>query len=701
MASRIPTFLTSGGTVRPAAQLPRLAVAAALLGVAGCGSPASQPTPATNQTQAPRGPVPLQVSSDPWVLSTDTWQGDHRGAYLGNGFLGQRATQSGNGLSGSAAEPAYLAGLYQGEALAPLPPLTPVRIQSGGRTFGAEAGQIKKYHQELRLKEGLLVTTATWDTGAGEAEVTQELALLRQQADLAVLRVSVKNGGKQPVNVSLDGTEAKAAGRGGYGLTRKAGGATLTTLLQSLDAEGGAQPNPSGYEIAAGGTAHLACVTHAQGGPVHVKNALRGLPPVTASAVDGWLRGHRAAWAKLWRRDIEIAGDPEAQQVVRTCLFHLLSSTREENDAGIPPMGLSANAFNGHVFWDMDSWMFPALLPQHPELAKAMLEYRFRTLDGARANAKAEGLPGASYAWESASTGKETIGGEFSHGRHVTGDVALALQQYSAASGDSAWLRSRAWPILKETAENWVARAKPDGKGGFVFQQVTTPDELAGKVDYSAWTQFVARRNLELASGTARALGQSPNPRWATVAAGLNFEKNADGVILAHSGFKDSTKSKQADALLLVHPGGMAFSQADLGKLYDFYAPRVIQNGPAMTDAIHAIVAARLGRGEESLTRFQASYRPFLRPPYSLFSEKRSKDNLCFHTGEAGVVEAVLYGFAGLQLEADHGAAHPKLDPHVPPGWQSLKLHQLQWHGKAWDVELKPGAAPAWTAAAG
>jgi trehalose/maltose hydrolase-like predicted phosphorylase len=363
-------------------------------------------------------------------------------------------------------------------------------------------------------------------------------------------------------------------------------------------------------------------------------------------------------------------------------------------------MGLSSQAFAGHVFWDMDSWMLPALLPQYPELARQMLEYRYRTLPGARANAAAEKLPGASYAWESGATGKETVGGSvFSHGRHVTGDVALALRQYYTATGDDAWLRSRAWPILQATAENWVARAKPDGKGGFMIPQVTTPDELADRVDHSAWTHYVARVNLDFAAEAARKCGGAANPRWAQVSRGLGFLRNPEtGLILPYEGFTDRSKSKQADVMLLVHPGEMDMPRDELAKMYDYYVPRVIANGPAMTDAVHAIAAARLGRGDESLKRFRDGYQPFVRPPFHLFSEKRSRDNLCFLTGAAGVVESVLYGFAGMRMEPDpKQPSRPRLEPALPPGWTALRLKNLQWRGKSWNVELKPGAAAVWS----
>lgn len=653
---------------------------ACLLTVAGCGPAAPPPSEAPIALGA-RGPAPIVVSPDPWVLGIETWGAQSRGAYLGNGWLGQRFAAAG---LGAAKEPAFLAGHYVAESLTPIPSLLPLEIRSGGAMLGADPAQLQPYRQELRLREGILVTTGVWKAAGVEAELRIETALLRQQPDVALARVHVANRGKSPLQLAIPAPSEALQGP------------RAQSSLWPLDRPGAAAQQ---LEAPPGGELEAAVVTHVTGGPIKLRNALKALPTVDTAQVERWLEGHRVAWSRLWERDIEIEGDPEAQQVVRACLFQLLASSRADSDAGVPPMGLSANAFSGHVFWDMDSWMVPAVLPQHPELARAMLEYRFRTLAGARANAKAEGLPGASYAWESGASGKETLqGGEFMHGRHVTGDVALALKQYYAATGDRDWLKSRAWPILQATADNWVARAKPDGAGGLAFFQVTTPDELARQVDHSAWTQHVARVNLEFAAEVAELVGAKPHPSWKQTAAKLGYLRDPKSrLILPYKGFTDKTRAKQADLLLIMHPGEERLSEDEMGRTYDQYAPRVIDNGPAMTDAIHAVIAARLGRDEEALKRFRASYRPFVRPPYHVFSEKRSRDNLAFQTGTAGVVEAVLYGFAGLHPQPDPTQPdRPLLKPHIPAEWKALRLRNLQWRGKSWDVELKPGAAAAW-----
>jgi len=674
---------------------------------AGC--PSRPPGDATPPALPGREtPAPIVVSADPWVLATDRWSADSRGAYLANGLLGQRIPQGGAPRAGEAAEGGFAAGVYHRESLVTLPALLPLKVESPARTWGAEAAHARRYRQEMRLREAVLVTEATWDSGAGEVDLRLEAALLYPHPDTAVLRATVHNRGREAVTVSapppgLDTAQPALWSAGNPLVVRESrdyGGRRLTfhRTLASLDAASPVGRSEGGdftASVAPGAKAEVALVTRVEGllaapGP--------SLERVDAAVITGWLEAHRRAWERRWAGDIEIEGDAEAQQAVRACLYQVLASVRPEVSAGVPPMGLSGTAFSGHVFWDMDSWVLPAVLPQHPELARAMLEYRLRTLPGARENARAEGLPGAAFAWESAATGRETLLTDvFRHGRHVSGDVALAAKQYFAATGDRAWL-ARFWPVLEATAQNWAARAKPDGKGGFVVRGVTTPDETAGQVDHSAWTHHVARVNLRFAAEAARLLGRRADPRWETVAAGLGYLRDPETkLILPYAGFKAKTKAKQADVLLLVHPGEEGLPDEELGRMYDQYAPRVIANGPAMTDAIHAIVAARLGRGEEALTRFQAAYRPFVRPPFMLFSEKRTRDNLVFLTGAAGVVEAVVYGFAGLRPEADPAAPRrPGLEPHLPPGWTALRLRGLAWQGKRWDVEVRPGAAPAW-----
>ena len=98
-----------------------------------------------------------------------------------------------------------------------------------------------------------------------------------------------------------------------------------------------------------------------------------------------------------------IEGDPELQRAVRFTLFHLMASVADEGEAAVGARGLSGPAYRGHVFWDSDVFVLPFLAATHPPAARAMLEYRVRRLDAARAAAARDDYAGARFPWESAS----------------------------------------------------------------------------------------------------------------------------------------------------------------------------------------------------------------------------------------------------------------------------------------------------------
>ena len=165
---------------------------------------------------------------------------------------------------------------------------------------------------------------------------------------------------------------------------------------------------------------------------------------------DRLVQKHQKAWEDLWKSDVVIEGDNQAQQDVRSMLYHLYSFVREGNDLSVSPMGLSGLGYNGHVFWDTELWMYPALLVMQPALAKSLVEYRFQRLAAARRNAFSHGYRGAMFPWESAGTGVEetpvwALSGPFEH--HITACVGLAAWNYYCVTQDKDWLKEKGWPL--------------------------------------------------------------------------------------------------------------------------------------------------------------------------------------------------------------------------------------------------------------
>ncbi len=408
-------------------------------------------------------------------------------------------------------------------------------------------------------------------------------------------------------------------------------------------------------------------------------------------------------WPRLWQTsDVIIQGDSEAQQVTHANLFYLLSSTYPGSDHSIPPMGLSSDIYGGHIFWDAEVWMMPALLVQHPEYAKSIVDYRFKTLAQAKRNAAAHGFKGAEYAWESADTGAEVAPAEFAQERHITADVGWAAWQFYLWTGDKAYLAKEGGPILTACADYWVSRVTKGVDGKYHINGVIGPDENADLVDDDAYTNGVVRACLDAAGRAAKALGRTPNPRWATVAANIIIPMDPTRHIPSGSAapLTDRFAAKQADTLLLLYPlNAPGLNAETAGKMLDFYTVHTIKNGPAMTASMEAIVAARLGRAQQSLDLFHDSYRPFMRGPWDAFAEKRTSNRVYFCTGMGGCLQSVMYGFAGLRVveagEAGQGTriagdseAALYADPHLPPGWTALTVKGVHFRGKSYDVAV-------------
>ncbi len=383
---------------------------------------------------------------------------------------------------------------------------------------------------------------------------------------------------------------------------------------------------------------------------------------------------HEKAWAELWKSDIEIDGDPESQKDVRSMLYHLYSFSREGTALSPSPMGLSGLGYNGHVFWDTELWMYPALLVMQPKMAKSMMEYRFQRLDAAKRNAFSKGYRGAMYPWESAATGVEetpvwALSGPFEH--HITACVAIAAWNYYCVTQDTAWLRERGWPILQATAEFWASRVERNGPGHYDIKNVVAADEWAENVDNNAFTNAAARANLEFATRAAAILKLKADPDWMQVAKNIPILKFPDGVTREHATY-NGEGIKQADVNLLSYPLHEVTDPKAIRADLEYYSKRVPDEGtPAMTQAVFTLLWARLGDGEAAYKWFRESYVPNLLPPFRVIAETKGGTNPYFSTGAGGIIQSVLMGFGGLEI-TEKGLKQGK--PVLPAKWKNLRI---------------------------
>ncbi len=398
---------------------------------------------------------------------------------------------------------------------------------------------------------------------------------------------------------------------------------------------------------------------------------------------DRLLQFHKKAWEDLWKSDIIIDGDPQSQKEVRSMLYHLYAFTREGSAMSPSPMGLSGLGYNGHVFWDTELWMYPALLLMHPELGRTLVEYRFQRLEAAKRNAFGKGYKGAMFPWESAGTGVEetpvwALSGPFEH--HITACVAIAAWNYYCVSQDKTWLRERGWPILSATANFWASRVERNGPGKYDIKNVVAADEWAENVDNNAFTNAAAKANLTYATEAAKLLGITPDADWMHVASNIPILRFPDGVTREHATY-NGEDIKQADVNLLAYPLKEVSKPADIRRDLEYYEGRVGQ-GPAMTHAIFAILYSRLGDGEKALKAFHNGYKPNELPPFGVIAETAGGTNPYFATGAGGMIQAMLNGFGGLEI-TPKGITQVKST--LPASWKSLTITGIG--GKTFSVK--------------
>jgi trehalose/maltose hydrolase-like predicted phosphorylase len=386
------------------------------------------------------------------------------------------------------------------------------------------------------------------------------------------------------------------------------------------------------------------------------------------------MQAHYRLWDELWQGDIRIEGDDDAQRIVRFALFNLYSSCRGGSRLSIPPMGLSLQGYNGHIFWDTELWMYPPMLLLNQDIARSMLDYRFDRLPAARKKALAYGYRGAMFPWESDDSGEEAtpthaLTGPFEH--HITADIGIACWNYYCVTRDVRWLQREGYPLLKEIADFWTSRVTRNQDGSYSIHNVTGADEYANGVTDNAFTNGAASLALKYACQAAEICGEKVPEIWWEIGENIRVLQFENGVTREHSTYKGEM-IKQADANLLAYPLGLITDEYRQRQDLEYYAERIDQkDGPAMSYSVYCVQYARIGEADKAYEMFRRCYEPNLRKPFGVISETPTSNNPYFMTGAGGLLQAVLNGFCGLQI-TDEGIV--QLPSVLPSHWKRVTV---------------------------
>lgn len=436
---------------------------------------------------------------------------------------------------------------------------------------------------------------------------------------------------------------------------------------------------------------------------------------------------------------VTIGGAPQLDEAIKFNLFHLFQSASRNNKASIAAKGLTGEGYEGHYFWDTEAYIFPVLAFTAPALARNALEFRFKTLDGARNHARElNHACGALYPWRTIAGGE--CSSYFPSGSaqyHINAAIAFAIELYDQATNDEDFMVRMGGEILFETARLWmdVGYFNPRRSGAFCIHEVTGPDEYSALVDNNFYTNLMAQKHLRFAAQVADRLKErtphefdalrckidlsdSEIQRWRQAAnqmylpydAELEIHAQDDGFLdKPHWDFKKTPASnrplllhyhpltiyrhqvcKQADVVLAMVLAGQGFDLELKRRNFDYYES-ITAHDSTLSASTFSILAAEIGYSDKALRYMMDTARVDLDDLH---------DNAAHGVHMAAMAGSWLsltWGLAGLRAHQGALGFSPIL-PAPLSGynfclhWQGRQL-RVSVNGHATSYELLSGAA--------
>lgn len=477
-------------------------------------------------------------------------------------------------------------------------------------------------------------------------------------------------------------------------------------------------------------------------------NGLENLKEAECKEYRTLLQESREVWEAIWKKqDIVIdSREDDAQVAVRFALYHLQIMVRkEDNRVGIGAKALSGEGYKGHSFWDTETFIFPYFQMTEPEVARTLLEFRYKGLYGARKKAKENGYKGAMYPWEAAwiSDGEVTpyvIGVNVHTGepmicltgvieQHITSDIIFALWQYYTATGDQDFMDRYGYEMIIETARFWNSRLEwIEENGRYEIRDVIGPDEYKEHVDNNAYTNYMAHANMRLAVqviglicgekkdlyGKMQKLMQEEGTSLEQLEIELKdkLEKlylpqpdERTGIIPQFDGYFelkeiDLSAYKKASVVGTIYndysfedvQNMQAGKQADIVELLyqmeDITTPENKAENYAYYEA-RTLHDSSLSKAIHSITACdlgmdKEAYDMFMSAAFTdLGQEMKSSDAGIHSANMGGVWQDVVMGFGGVRIHD----GHLRIRPNCPKQWEKF-TYPIYWKGNKLDVTV-------------
>lgn len=448
-------------------------------------------------------------------------------------------------------------------------------------------------------------------------------------------------------------------------------------------------------------------VSHARPHEEAVRRAARG----SKSGFDTLQQRNRAAWAELWRGRITVRGaERRHQALIDAAAFYLMCSTHPASPAATSIFGLATwhdyHHYYGHVMWDLDAFCVPPLTLLQPGAARAILDFRSDGMEAATRTAKLSARDGLQFPWEVGPFTRDEAapgdGAAAAHEDHVSLHVARAFSLYADVTGDEAFLRDRAWPILKGVSD-WVVSRLTRTERGFELLRANGPAEVPDPPDNDAFTLMAAGEVLRRAIRSGERLGLPVAQVWRDVEAGLYLPRRSDGVIATHDGFRlDEPKGATPSVLAGLFPYDHPLSEPERRRTLDFYLEHWREYvGSPMLPALYPVWASRIGDRALALKLFEEGYAAYDSGRFHQCLEYRPDhpdsevEAGPFFANLGGMLLGLLFGLTGIVPDDGDPAGWPRRPVILPQGWTTIEVERIWIRGRPARLSARHGAPAA------
>ena len=438
------------------------------------------------------------------------------------------------------------------------------------------------------------------------------------------------------------------------------------------------------------------------------RQAVRMIAAATELGFDELRRRNRAVWQDLWKGRIRLIGAEQKWQAMSdAAFFYLNCSVHASSPSSTSIYGLATwrdyHYYFGHVMWDVDAFAIPPLALMQPDAARAMLDFRTRSLPAARTNAQMLGRLGLQFPWEAGpSRGEEAApGGGSAAARedHINMHVARAFAWYADVTGDEQFLKEDAWPVLSGVAD-WFVDRVDRARSGYDLREGGGPAERKETDDNDAMTLMAARVVLNRAAETAGRVGLPAREAWTRVAEGLHLPLRSDGVIASHDDYRsDEEKGATPSPLMGFFPYWADIDPGTMQKTLTFYLGLWKDYaGAPMLPALYGTWAAWAGDRALSLKLLDEGYGKYQYGRFQQTLEYRidlPSEGVAsgpFFANMGGFLTGLMFGMTGLRIGPEDPETWAVRPVVLPEGWEAIECDRLWVRGRPARLVARHGA---------